>query len=267
MKHSLVAPGRRVFFSSSASPLATALAKTSAPKKRNPVLAEVIREGLPVLQETAAAIQASHHTRQPIFTQNNDDGEGDIKPIYDRNRSGDDFRESPKYKYTAHHVGEAAFECLNELALNIDDHDRTTSNSSSIGNWTLHSEPMQIVGVHLSSSLQHAVVHWSLPVSIMDDVVRKAAVKPRSSTSEENESFSSNGMNQQHERSIDHILQLQDILQRHYDEELLVRRMRARLRQHNRWNWIPAIRFEPASAELLLELLTVAGTRHASSSP
>ena len=168
--------------------------------RRNPILAAAIREGLPLLQETAAKIQASPLTRQALEATD-----------AQQQQALED--ESPKRRYMQHHIRTAAVDCLEEHVLQ-------QQQQEAIGDWSVQGEPMEIVAIRLSSSLQHAVLYWTLPRSLAETA------------------------------HIDDLLELQQVLAAQWNTTRLVRAIQAKLLQ--RWPRTPALRLEPATPDMMI---------------
>jgi hypothetical protein len=147
----------------------------------------------------------------------------------------DERQLSPKYQYTLYHVRAAALQCLEmNCAMNL--------SQKTVGEWSVQGEPVDIVHVQLSSSLQHVTLYWTIPYSLwlLNDEVQK----------------------KRGEKAIDSILELQEVLNQRWTtgKPNAASRMASRIQRYlisnNKWARAPSVRLEPAKPSMLYELLT-----------
>jgi hypothetical protein len=145
----------------------------------------------------------------------------------------DERQLSPKYQYTLYHVRAAALQCLEmNCALS----------QKTVGEWSVQGEPVDIVHVQLSSSLQHVTLYWTIPYSLwlLNDQVQK----------------------KRSEEAIDSVLELQEVLNQRWTtgKPNAASRMASRIQRYlisnNKWARSPSVRLEPAKPSMLYELLT-----------
>ena len=180
---------------------------------------------MPLLHETVEVIQKSSQSRQPFRIE-----------LDEQSSSRDDERKhSPKFQYTLYHVRAAALQCLET---NLANHDGLT-----VGEWSVKGEPMDIVHVQLSSSLQHVTLYWTIPYSLW--LLDEDRIESNTS-----------------EKAIDHILELQEVLNKRWTagKPNAATRMASRIQRYlisnNKWARAPSVRLEPAKPSMLYDLLT-----------
>ena len=178
---------------------------------RNPILAAAIREGLPLLQETAAKIQASSVTRELL----------DIKKAQEQQVAEED--ESPQRQYMQYHIRVAALDCLEAHILRQQQQHIEDAQEEPLGDWSVQGEPIEIVAIRLSPSLQHAVLYWTLPRSLVETA------------------------------HLDQVLKLQGVLAAQWKAQSLLRATRAKLLQ--RWPRTPDLRLEPATPDMIQQVV------------
>ena len=118
----------------------------STDRIRNKKLASVIREGLGLLNETAITIQASSHTRRPLFPDSVVSSSSASRPAA--------LPTSDKARAEEHRIFTTAQDCLEMLAP-----------KHSI--FTLQGEPISLLGCRVKPSMQTATLFWTLPLSIL----------------------------------------------------------------------------------------------------
>lgn len=196
-------------------------------RNRNPVFASVLREGMPLLHEAVEIIQKSSQSRQPFRIDQDD-------PNSSKN---DERKNSPKFQYTLYHVRTAASQCL-ETNLMMQD-------ATTVGEWCVKGEPVDIVHVRLSSSLQHVTLYWTIPYSLW--LLDENRLESKSNTGEQ---------------AVDHILELQEVLNKRWTagKPNAASRMAGKIQRYlisnNKWARAPSVRLEPATPSMLYDLLT-----------
>jgi hypothetical protein len=103
----------------------------------------VIREGLSTLNETALAIQASSHTRRPLFPTLH----SEPPPSSDKARAEE------------RRIFDTAFDCLEKLALNKNE--LFTAGGGG--------DPICLLKCRVKPSIQVAILYWTLPLSVLLD--------------------------------------------------------------------------------------------------
>jgi hypothetical protein len=200
---------RRFLFAAQARFSSSSATTAIGSRPRNPILTSVIREGLSLLQETSTKIQTSPITRQSF------------QPEGDSPDATDD-QKSPRRQYMQHHIRAALIVCLEELLARNDSY----SSSSPINDWSVRGEPVELVGIRISRSQQHAVVYWTVPQSYLDGNVQ-----------------------------VDAVLQLQQMLHQHWStvgaNDRLIQAVANKLRNTNKWARVPVLRLEPATPAML----------------
>lgn len=136
------ATGRGVAGDSIAPPPVAAAAATW---RRNPALADVIRDGLGQLNQASSYVQQSSHTRRPLFGKEDRD---------------EWKKNSPRLLSEAERIFSVANDRLEEICRS----DNDSSRSLRVGG-----EPLLLVHVDVRPSLQRATVYWSLPLSVLLD--------------------------------------------------------------------------------------------------
>lgn len=199
----------------------------SRQQHRNPVFASVLREGMPLLHETVEVIQKSSQSRQPFRIELDEQSSS----------KNDERKHSPKFQYTLYHVRTAALQCLET---NLTKHDGVT-----VGEWNVKGEPVDIVHVQLSSSLQHVTLYWTVPYSLW--LLDEDRLESKNNASE---------------LAIDHILELQEVLNKRWTtgKPNAATRMASSIQRYlisnNKWARAPSVRLEPAKPSMLYDLLT-----------
>lgn len=110
--------------------------KHSKKPQRNKALAEVIRQGLPLLNQTALDIQNAKESSRPLFVDPTDRGP------------------SERQLAEGHRLYTTANECLEEL-------------SRKDPRLLIGGEPIWILNVDVEASLRKANVYWTLPLGLL----------------------------------------------------------------------------------------------------
>jgi hypothetical protein len=110
---------------------------------RNKKFASVIREGLTTLNETALAVQASSHTRRPLFPTSQHQQPA---PPTDKVRAEE------------HRLFSTAQDCLESLAAR-----------HAVYSIQGDGDPIYLLACQVKPSMQVAVLYWTLPLSILLD--------------------------------------------------------------------------------------------------
>jgi len=140
---------------SSADTTAIAARNEGRRRRRNPVLAEAIREGLGSLHQTAAFIQQSKHTNRSIFGSSGEEktGGGGGQRRSDSHRA--------RLESEGHRLRTVIDDCLDEMCRTAD------SSLLAVGG-----EPIAVVRVDVRPSMQHAKVYWTLPPGVILDLMQ-----------------------------------------------------------------------------------------------
>lgn len=222
---------------------------TEGQQPRNPVLAEAMRETFSLLQEPAKIIQRSRHSQQELFptayakAQYNDelDVDADMPPP---NVNEPEFTSCPRYQYTLFHLHETATHCIETIA------ERNPARRA-VAEWVIDREPVELVHVRLSSTLQNATLYWTLPSRFFEG--------PRPPLTHDVEAPIPPII----QRRLEHIMEMQHILDGKWNSkrdtispaDRLARSIQHHLRTHLQWTRVPALRIEPASPNMVYRIL------------
>jgi len=126
-------------------------------KKRNPILAEVIREGLGHLNHQSNVIQQAKETQKPLIT----------KPSESTCASGKEYSTPvtplpPSVLAEQHRLLSVANECLEYITSQKE----SIPGQSSTSALSVHGEPIVLLECHVQKSLKQATIYWTLPINV-----------------------------------------------------------------------------------------------------